>query len=462
MPLTSAYSSWKANGPYSYPAGITSGRVRPLTNKDYTNNVVYKHGSTRPQKWAHRIGTQTRIPSHTYKVDPNNPNSYVIVPTIDQPRIAKSNASLALVSQLNDFPGRYSVKHNNTLDEKSEILQADKACNDCTGVAMVADFKPSPFLTNNPQPVCVSPNFCCNEQKKALLRVRPASTNLKKNYFTTLQQYRENRCQTYDQRIFNFQTPISEAAAYAIQQNNPYVTPGMIKNAKPGSALATENTYNANCYPNTGNTFTNEQIIMIGFNMINKAGLFTEQDILAFYASNIQTSIADFIQFLSTIQSGNGQEAIALFDGFLTNPYLNNTYLTGPSNSMNCKRVVYKPSNPQFAVQGGVSSSARTLKLGLTTIEKAVYEQNKQLDYIYSGGNPQAPFIYKSKVPACNPGIPLIFSQITKNPKTCFKNNNDYMDPTLHNLTAAIGGPNVATNGISATMPGGQPLGISN
>ena len=61
-------------------------------------------------------------------------------------------------------------------------------------------------------------------------------SKLNKSYYTTLQQYRENRCQTYEQRAFNF---VSNAA---------YV-PG----AKPGSALALSNTYVANCQPNVVN-----------------------------------------------------------------------------------------------------------------------------------------------------------------------------------------------------------------
>jgi len=444
-PFTGQYSSWKANGPFSYPVGITSGKMRPLINKDYTNDTEYKHGSARPQKWVYRLATQTRIN--------NNPNNI----STEQNRISKSTASIALVSKLNDFPGGYSVKQNNTFNEIDEINQASTDCKTCDGVAVVADFKPSPFLTNNPQPVCDSPNFCCNEQKKALLRVRPASTNLKKNYFTTLQQYRENRCQTYDQRIFNFQQPLSPETVLSIQENNPYVTPKMVHNAKPGTPLAMENMYNANCYPSTGTTFNNEEIIMIGFNLINKSGLFVENDILNFYSSNIGNSIPNFIQFLSNIQSGNGQNAVDLFNGFLTNPYLNNSYLTGPSNSQTCKQVVYKPSNPQFAVQGGVSSSARTLKLGLTTIEKQVYQQNKQNRYNDGGSKPETSFIYKSKVPACKPGLPIFFSQLASvKPRIC--NSKSINQSQIHNFTAAVGGPNVATNGISAAAPGGQPL----
>jgi hypothetical protein len=448
-PFTSPYHTWKGTGKYSYPVGITSGNMRPLTNRDYTNDVIYKQGLARPLKWNYRLGTQT-TPAY------ESENYYNLN------RIPRSSAGLALVSQLTDFPGCFSVKQNR-VDEIDGVSQSQKDCTYCKGVGMVVDFKPNTYLTNNPQPVCTTPLFCCNEPKKALLRVRPASTNLKKNYFTTLQQYRQNRCLTYDQRVFNFQTPLNVVTQQAIIDNNPYVTPATLASAKPGDPLTILNTYFANCYPNTGNTFTQEELIMSGFYLIKNAGLFDDEDITRFYNSDIGPSIAKFVDFISNLNSGKSEEAVFIFTEFLTNPYVNNSFLTGPSNSLNCKLVVYKPNNPQFAVQGSVLSSTRTLKLGLTTIEKERYIQNRENGYALAslnpGGQPITPFIYKSKSAPCTNVLPLIFSKVTTNPKICSITSNDFLDKSIHNITQTIGGPNVATNGISATMPGGQPLG---
>ena len=36
---------WK---PANTPQGVIPGSIRPLSNKDYTNTTIYKHGSTRP------------------------------------------------------------------------------------------------------------------------------------------------------------------------------------------------------------------------------------------------------------------------------------------------------------------------------------------------------------------------------------------------------------------------------
>jgi hypothetical protein len=108
------------------------------------------------------------------------------------------------------------------------------------------------------------------------------------------------------------------------------------------------------------------------------------------------------VNFLNTLPSGNAEQANQVFKNIILNPYLG-VSLNGPSNPRGCKLVVYKPSNPQFAVQGGVSSSTRTLKLGLTTIEKNVY-QNYVLKgsgfhsvYANGGGQPYTPLIYKTK-----------------------------------------------------------------
>ena len=93
-----------------------------------------------------------------------------------------------------------------------------------------------------------------------------ALDNLKKNYYTTHAQYMENRCQTFEQRSFNF---VSGAG------NAPY---------KPGSALAISNEYIANCYPNTGlSTFTQLELVAQAFQMLNNDGVFSTGDITNYY-----------------------------------------------------------------------------------------------------------------------------------------------------------------------------------
>ena len=215
------YETWKGIGLYKNPLAITAGNVRPLTNLaargrisgapinvnqesygPYTPGAsqIYKRGAKRPRplKWQYR--------RQTLSVDVDD-------------RGAKSTSGLAnrtggLIGQLMDMPGGYSVKPNTS----SEFFD----CTTCDGIGLITDYYPSQNLTNNPEPISTTAPFCCNEQKKALKRVRPASTNLKKNYYTTLQQYRQNRCQTYEQKAFNFES----------------------------KDITQENTFYANCYPN--------------------------------------------------------------------------------------------------------------------------------------------------------------------------------------------------------------------
>jgi hypothetical protein len=449
-PFTYPYVTWKGTGLYSNPVGITAGNVRPITNNDIYNDTPYKHGSPRPLKWNYRRGNVT--PNIKYIVNPNNPSEYI---TITNNLAVKSSAPGPLVGQLMDRPGSYSVKQNR-VDQLNENVKADLDCKTCQGISISTNYYPEYYLTNNPLPVCTNPTFCCNEQRKALVRVRPASTNLKKNYFTTLEQYRQNRCQTYDQRIFNFKTPLDVATSAAILKNNPNITSKMLGLAKPGSPLTLANTYVGNCYPNTAGVYSQDELIMISWDLICNASILSAEDISRFYSLHIET-LAQFAVFINGL---NNEEALYIFTNFIKNPYIGMS-ISGPSNPNGCKLIVYKPNNAQFAVQGAVTSSTRTLKLTVSTVEKAIYNNNSVKRSLIGGNagqQPDVPFIYKSKVPACSPRLPIIFSQMNFNPKTCFYKDNDLFNAELNNLTRSVGKPNVATNGISATMPGGQPL----
>lgn len=423
-PFTAPYRTWKGTGLYSNPVGITAGNIRPLTNNDLTNIAVYRQGSARPLKWQFRKQTLTQVP-YTI-VNPDNPSQYITVP---QNRATKSASGLenktgGLIGQLMDRPGGYSVKENTT-DEVSETLKADLDCKNCTGISVVTDYYPQYYLTNNPLPVSTNPQNCCNEQRKALLRVRPASTNLKKNYFTTLQQYRENRCKTYEQKAFNFKTENDYLTDAAMLKNNPNITAKMIAEAKPGSPLTLLNTYVGNCYPNTGlSTYSQVELVVMSFQILNNNGMFSNEDITNFYNLKV-TTLQEFVWFISNLKSGNTVQAAYLFKNFITNPYIGMS-LSGPSNPNACKLAVYKPSNPQFAVQGAVSSSARTLKLTVATIRTAVSDYSSgSNNAIFNFGKPgNIPFIYKSKVQKCTPALPLIFRGLgvhspLYNPATC-------------------------------------------
>ena len=331
--FTGGYKTWKGTGINSNPVAITAGNIPPLTNKDYSNSVVYKHGSTRPLKWAYRRGTTTQ--TSRIIVDPNDNTKFIEV----SPREVKSSVSSSLIGQTIDRPGQYSVKQNpaTEIDEK-EQMNID--CRTCKGIGLVTNYYPNKnYITENPIPATETAKWCCNPERKARRMARPASTNLSKRYYTRHTEYMYNRCQTYEQRVFNF------------YQGSTEVDPIIGAAAKPGSPLSLSNFYVAQCYPNTD------------------------------YEPGLK----------------------------------------------GCKRVIYKPSNPQFAVEGGVESSARTLKLGLTTIEKSIALNRRGYKNAMAnvGGQTFTPFIYKSKVEKCNPS----YYTMNGNPRTCNKNTNDIADP---------------------------------
>ena len=219
------YKSWKGNGTFSNPTGITAGNIRPFTNKDPTNNSYTGFGLPRPIK-QYRKG----------RVIPNNING--VFPTGTGGQVVKSSLGGSLIKQMIDMPGNYNI-FQNTINETSNISNLNNECINCNGIGVISDWMPITNLTEKPQEVTQTQKLCCNAEKKATVRCLPTSSNIKingysptcsltNNYFSNLQQYRQNRCQTYDQRVFNF----TSVADYQL------------------------NTYNAKCSPSS-NQFTN-------------------------------------------------------------------------------------------------------------------------------------------------------------------------------------------------------------
>lgn len=320
------YRSWKGTGYFSNPIGITWGNIRPYTNKDLTNNVIYKPGP-RPLK-QYRKGITT------------------------QGNEVKSSRGTTLVSQLIDLPGCYSTTEN-TIDEINNIEQMNKMCSTSHGVAMVRDIYPNVNYYENPPvimkdgdtPIFIKGKVCCSQPKNALKRLR-TSTNLKQNYFTTTTQYLQNRCQTYNQRIFNF------------------AVPGDVIEGSPNTG-----NYVANCLPNSiiNQSMEIEIIDIISKKLIEYNSIFIE--IIRELKLNVtlETFLPPLFQY---IQGMSNQEEITVFINKMVNLV--------PKTTRNCSKVIYKPSNPQFAVQGAVSSSTYILKKDYVELEKSYAMQNKR------------------------------------------------------------------------------------
>jgi hypothetical protein len=248
--------------------------------------------------------------------------------------------------------------------------------------------------------------------------------------------YLYNRCQTFQQRQFNFISGPIDKKIEQLFLAYPFVTAKILEYSKPGDPLSIINLYVAQCNPN----FTIEKSVEIGFvNALSKslldAGFISQEE----YNTLIGESPLSVQTFIYSLQNILTQEQYKIVIDYLyqlaANPY-NGSVVSGPSNPKGCSQVYYKPNNPQFAKQGGVSSSTRTLKLTVDTINTAAYKQHKlksgnppnTATAIQYGFNPNVPYIYKDKVPPCQPqtyiGNPFFFQGQHQNKLICQDKTN--------------------------------------
>lgn len=461
------YKSWKGTGVFSNPVGTTATHIRPLTNNDPGNVFPTGFGLARPIK-HYRKGTV--IPVH-YLTNPQNEleNAEQLQIDYNVNRAVKSasGASLGggsggsgLISQMIDGPGQFVVKDNKpetTTQALNNTSKIDNECKTCEGIGLVSSWYPINNLTEKPQENVTNPLLCCNQQRKAMQRVLPNSTIVKKDYYQTQYMYLYNRCQTFEQRQFNFIHGEVDKNVLNIILKYPFVSAKLIEYAKPGSPLSLVNYYVAQCNPNS----TINQGIEIGFitavaqSMIN-LGIIDQAQYNLLVTLN-PGSIEEFINFLKTraYSAEQSEEALTYLYEIASNPY-NSAILEGPSNSKGCSRVYYKPNNPQFAQQGGVSSSTRILKLNVDTISTNAANIRRlkganSVQNIATVQSSDVPFIYKFKAPTCSAatysGNPFFFQGQRQNHQICSKNSADesanYVSVTQHS----------AGNYIGATLP---------
>jgi hypothetical protein len=426
------YITWKGTGVNSFPVGTAPGHIRPLTNNDPGNVFQTGFGLPRPIK-HYRKGRV--IPPQQIEGVPNLigangsiPENSLINYNINRYVQSSKGTSLGggfggsgLLNDMQDKPGAFIVNINTS----AETSQMDNNCKTCKGVGIVASYKPNTtFLEENPESNTQNSVLCCNDELKAKRRSIYASTNLKKNYYTTTKQYLQNRCKTYDQKAFNFLSYRTED----LPQSNPYyITADGNAGFKPGSPLALANIYLANCqsgaqiFDATENALIAQMLAI----MVN-ANILTQSEADSFN----NNSIPAFWTWLNTLPEPQKTLACKVFSDFISNPYWGMP-LAGPSNPSGCQLVTYKPNNFQYAKQGAVDSSTKNLKLNVDTIStNAASIQNynntgPQLvsaNQIYAGVSPNISNLLKNKVPNCNSGLPLNFSQSGpyQNKKKCF------------------------------------------
>jgi len=444
------YITWKGTGINSNPVGTAPGHIRPLTNNDPGNVFQTGFGLPRPIKHFRKgrvIVADPIVANNLQGVDPTNGaipiniNEAALI-NYNMNRFVKSSKGSSLgggaggsglMTEMQDKPGAFSIRLN-TIDEINGVLKADADCKTCEGVGIVADYYPNKyFLEENPEPNTQNRVLCCNDEIKAKRRAIYASTNLKKNYYTTTKQYLQNRCKTYDQKAFNFLSYRTNTTG-----NPYYISTDGNKGATPGSPLALTNTYLANCQPGA-QIFdaTENALIAQMLSIMLNANILTQEQVNAFNATGIN-SIQGFFNWLNGLPAEQKEPALKVFTDFISNPYWGMP-LSGPSNPAGCQLVVYKPNNYQFATQGAVDSSTRNLKLNVNTIStNAASIQNYNntgpflvtANEIYAGNDPNILNLQKNKAPICNAPLPLNFYRQFQNKKRChYKTLPQFQNP---------------------------------
>lgn len=403
--LNMPYRSWKGTGRFSNPVGVTATHIRPLTNQDPGNWFPTGFGLPRPLK-QYRKGTVVPTTADT---------SSALTRTLNRAVKSSVGSSLgggsggsSLIAQMQDTPGATILKENHALEGEGGDRRIDEGCVSCTGIGMVSDWMPNRNLTNNPDHVVTSPALCCNQQRKAIRRVLPTNTNIQKNYFTTTYMYLYNRCQTFQQRQFNYVAEVAlNPAMQTVFQSFPFVTAKLLEYSKPGDPLSIFNWYVAQCNPNV---LISKEIEHGVLRTLAKALMDATYIDASLYSRLLE--MTDVATFLDTLRSSLEPEAMKSVVDYY---YRVAAAATNSNiNTRGCSRVYYKPNNPQFAQQGGVSCSTRILKLNVDTISTAAAIRKQTA---------MANTFFKDKTPACSPqtyiGNPFFFQGQPQNKVIC-------------------------------------------
>lgn len=453
------YIPWKGTGVNSFPVGTAPGHIRPLTNNDPGNVFPTGFGLARPLKHyrkgraippapiegVNNLNVNSPYNDVNLSIDENaliNYNINRFVKSSTSVPLGGSRSSSGLLNDMMGTPGSFIVKLNPP-NEVDGVNQMKEDCKTCDGIGIVASYKPNlTNITEVPEPNNTNKILCCNQEKFARQRVIYASTNLKKNYYTTTKQYLQNRCKTFEQKAFNFLSYRTNGTGPYDNNNTYYYSVDGNNVPTPGSPLALANTYLANCQLNTQLYEGTELAFiyqMLGI-MLNE-NIITKTEVTQFESTGIN-SIRGFFDWIQGLPEGQKQSALVVFEVFINNPY-SGMPLSGPTNPASCQLTVYKPNNYQFAKQGAVSSSTRLLKLNVDTISTNAasiqnYNNTGQFlvtaNQLYTGDANNTKNLMKNKAPTCNTPWPLNFPQSGQfqNKKFCRfqKGLPEYQNPT--------------------------------
>ncbi len=333
---------WKGT---NVPNSLSVGTIYPTKNKDNTIPVSHSASKPFPMKQFRQGYNQTQHKAFTH--------------------------SRMRVSTLQDKPGAYIQNPTVVMTEGG---------NDCLGTTFVSNVTPIHSLSETPNPhVGQSKEFCCNKERNAKRHVLPTSTNLSDNYYVQRFQLLQGHCQTYDQKAFNFvSNSVNDSNAFIADCNAIASQSTQTQTAASMMGSVTKTLF-------TENLITSEEYFVYKY-------LFTIGSISTF---------AEFSGYLRLLCANPNAHVRAQQ---ILNPYGIDLDRPTTAYSNQCKTAIYKPSNPQYSVQGPVKSSARTNKLHTTTDALYMWTETNDLGpgSVYRGianpsENPDIPFFLKSK-----------------------------------------------------------------
>lgn len=336
-------TSWKS----PHAPGNVPTRVRPLTNNDPGNVFPTGFGLPRPMK-HYRKG---RVIISAAEMDALPPS---VARNVQ--RSVRSSV-IGTVQQLMEQPGSFIVHQDPSSSSSCHKNMVPKVSTIPGGNCVVSDWEHTPNATIKPQSNVCNGVLCCNEERKARRRVLPPNTNVSNQYFQTTYMKLYNRCQTFQQRQFNFVRGLGR-----LFDQYPEVTEQMLKSRE-------DTYYVAQCVPQE------QGVIREMARQLAADGV-----IPAEVASQSNLSINALLTILPPDVRAKVMQ------------------VAHQSFSKQCARVYYKPNNSQFASQGAVSSSQRTLKLTVDTLNASNTPENQMATAIQYGFRPTDVFITKQKI----------------------------------------------------------------
>ncbi len=388
------YKSWKGEGKFSIPVGITSTHIRPLTNKDPGNCFSPGFGLPRPLQ-HYRRGTVARVENYD-EILVNTPE---IAYNLNRNVKSSHGSSLGgknngLLNHLMDSPGGYVIKDNKTSSTNNNVAD----CKECHGIDIIDNTLPIPSLTETPERNVESRDLCCNNQFKAQKMVLPPKTLVSKKYYQTTYAKLYNRCKTFQQKQFNYLSG-SDPGIVQILETYPFISSQMLKQIKPGSPLATHFQYRyvGQCNPN----FVVDKA-EIGYFLNSLSKELYNSNRINEYQYNSLLGITNIEKYIFSISN------IMPYEQYIQNvDSIYNSASTLVEQAKNCGNVVYKPNNYKFGQQGAVSSSTRILQLNVETINKNLSQIERGMYYkedickqrcvlpiIDEGGNGNLPILF--------------------------------------------------------------------